>query len=453
MKAVERLRFDLVVIGSGSAASGVATRCRKAGWSVAVIDELPFGGTCALRGCDPKKVLVGNAEAIDQVANLAGKGVRGDGLHIDWPELMRFKRSLIANVPERREEALRNAGIEVFHGHARFVGKTTLEVGGQHLEGKHVLVGTGATPLPLGISGEELLTTSTEFLELDELPRRIVFVGGGFISFEFAHVAVRAGSEVTILHRGPRALPLFDPDLTDRLTERSCLLGIDVRLNTTVTGIERTTTGLVVRGRSGAEEVVVEADLVVHGAGRVPAVDHLDLQVAGIDTDGRRMRLNEFLQSVSNPAVYAAGDAAGVGPALTPVAAYEARLVAVNLLERNQLRADYSVVPSVVFTIPPLASVGLTEEAAKISGLQFRTNLIDTSSWYSSRRVGETHSGSKVLVEEPSGRILGAHLLGPSAEETINLFAMAMRTGTTSSQIKEMLFAYPTHGSDIGYMV
>ncbi|HVT02457.1 MAG TPA: NAD(P)/FAD-dependent oxidoreductase [Thermoanaerobaculia bacterium] len=446
-------QFELVVIGTGSAASAVASRCRKAGWSVAVIDELPFGGTCALRGCDPKKVLVGNAEAIEWARRLAGKGVRQEGLHIDWPELMRFKRSMIAEVPERKEGSFREAGIEIFHGQARFTGKTTLEIAGQRLEGKHVVIASGAKPVPLGIPGEELLTTSTQFLELDELPRRIVFVGGGFISFEFAHVAIRAGRQVTILHRGPRPLPLFDPDLVDRLVEKSRTLGVDIQLDTSVTRIERAKGGFVIHGRHGEKDTRVEADLVVHGAGRVPAVDELDIHAAGIEADGRRIRLNGFLQSVSNPAVYAAGDAAAVGPALTPVAGYEGRIVAANLLEGNHLSADYSVVPSVAFTIPPLAAVGLTEDAATQRGLRFRTNLVDTSSWYSSRRVGETHSGSKVLIEEKSGRILGAHLLGPSAEELINLFAMAMRTGTTSSQIKEMLFAYPTHGSDMAYMV
>lgn len=446
-------RFDLVVIGTGSAASAVAARCRKAGWSVAVIDELPFGGTCALRGCDPKKILVGSAEAIEWARRLVGKGVRQDGLRIDWPELMRFKRSMIAEVPERKEEGFRRAGIEVFHGHTRFTGRATIDVAGQRLEGKHVLIASGAKPVPLGIVGEELLTTSTEFLELDELPPRIVFVGGGFISFEFAHVAIRAGAQATILHRSPRPLPLFDPDLVDRLVEKSRILGIDLRLGTSVTRIERAAGGFVIHGRHDEKETSVEADLVVHGAGRVPAVDDLDLHAAGIDAAGRRISLNEFLQSVSNPAVYAAGDAAAAGPALTPVAGYEGRVVAANLLEGNHLRADYSMVPSVAFTIPPLAAVGLTEDAARRRGLRFRTNLVDTSSWYSSRRVGETHSGSKVLIDEESGRILGAHLLGPSAEEMINLFAMAMRTGTTSSQIKEMLFAYPTHGSDMAYMV
>lgn len=446
-------RFDLVVIGTGEAASAVAARCHQAGWSVAVIDELPFGGTCALRGCDPKKILVGNAEAIEWARRLSGKGIHPNGLRIDWPELMRFKRSMIAEVPQRKEEGFRSAGIEVVRGPARFTGRVTLDVAGQRLEGQDIVIASGAKPVPLGIVGEELLTTSTQFLELDELPRRIAFVGGGFISFEFAHVAIRAGAQVTIFHREPRPLRHFDPDLVDRLVEKSRALGIDLRLDTVVTGIERADRGLVVRGRHDEKETRVEADMVVHGAGRVPAVDDLDLHAAGIEVAGRRMRLNEFLQSVSNPAVYAVGDAAAVGPALTPVAGYEGGIVAANLVEGNHIRADYSVVPRVAFTIPPLAAVGLTEDAARRRGIRFRTILVDTSSWYSSRRVGETHSGSKVLIDEESGRILGAHLLGPSAEEMINLFALAMRTGTTSSQIKETLFAYPTHGSDMAYMV
>jgi glutathione reductase (NADPH) len=446
-------RLDLVVIGTGSAASSVAMPCRKAGWTVAVIDELPFGGTCALRGCDPKKVLVGNAEAIEWARRLRGKGIRDEGLHIDWPELMRFKRSMIAEVSEQKEESFRNAGIEAFHGPARFTDRTTLEVAGQRLEGRHVVIASGARPATLGIAGEELLITSTQFLELEELPRRIVFVGGGFISFEFAHVAVRAGAQVTIVHRGHRPLSLFDPDLVDRLIDKSRTVGIDVRLGTSVTRVERAEGRLIVHGRDDQKETRIEADLVVHGAGRVPAVDDLDLQAAGIDAAYGRIKLNEFMQSVSNPAVYAAGDAASLGPALTPVAGYEGRLVAANLLEGNHLRPDYSVIPNVVFTIPPLASVGLTEVAARQRGLRFRTNFVDTSSWYSSMRVGETHSGSKVLIDEQTDRILGAHLLGPAAEEMINLFAMAMRSGTTSAQIKEMLFAYPTHGSDLAYMV
>ncbi len=164
--------------------------------------------------------------------------------------------------------------------------------------------------------------------------------------------------------------------------------------------------------------------------------------------------VNEFLQSVSNPAVYAAGDAAASGgPPLTPVAGYEGRIVAGNLLEGHHLTADYSAVPSVVFTVPPLASVGLHERSAREQGRRVRVNYAETSSWYSSRRIGETCSGYKVLVDEETGRILGAHLLGPQAEETINLFVMAMRAGVTAASIKDVLFAYPTHASDVAYML
>src|SRR5690606_9951784 len=176
-------RYDLVVIGSGSAASVAAKRCRTAGWSVAVIDHRPFGGTCALRGCDPKKILIGAAETVDQVRRLAGKGVRHGDLELDWPELMGFKRSFTDPVPEARESAFREQGIECYHGRARLAGRNAVAVDEEHLEGRYLLLASGAKPMPLGIGGEEHLVTSDEFMELDELPRRIVLVGGGYIAF------------------------------------------------------------------------------------------------------------------------------------------------------------------------------------------------------------------------------------------------------------------------------
>lgn len=446
--------FDLIVIGTGSAGSGVAYRCRRAGWSVAIVDSRPFGGTCALRGCDPKKVLVGVAEAVDRGQRLAGKGLQPSGLALDWRALIRFKRSVIEHVPADRERGFAQAGIEPFHGRARFVGPTTVQVDGVELHGRRVHVAAGAKPVDLGIPGAEHLVTSEQFLELDELPRRVLFVGGGYISFEFAHVAARAGARATILHRGPRPLERFDPDLVDQLVSRTRELGVDVQLGTEVTAIEPAGGGFVVRASQQGRPRSFEADLVVHGAGRVPEIDDLGLEAAGVEWDARRgVRVNEYLQSVSNPAVYAAGDAAASGPPLTPVAAYEARIVAGNLLEGNHLKADYSIVPSVVFTIPPLASVGLHEREARERGLRVRVNRAETSGWYSSRRVGETCSGYKVLVDEETGRILGAHLVGPQAEETINLFALAMRAGLTGADLRSLLFAYPTHASDIAYMV
>lgn len=448
-------KFDLVAIGTGSAASTVAMACRATGWQVAIVDSRPFGGTCALRGCDPKKVLVGASEVTDWVMRMRGKGVEGGAGRIEWPELMRFKQSFTQPVPKQREESFAKAGIAAFHGRARFVGPAALKVGDDVLEARHIVVAAGAKPAGLKISGETLLTTSDQFLGLDALPRRIVFVGGGYISFEFAHVAARAGAEVTLIHRGAKPLTGFDPGLVELLVERTRELGVDIQLETVVEGIEKGSGALVVHASAAGKKHAVETDLVVHGAGRVPDIDDLGLNVAGVEWDERQgVKVNGYLQSVSNPAVYAAGDAAASGGLpLTPVAGYEGRAVAANLLKGNHAKPDYAGVPTVVFTTPPLAAVGLQEETARERGLKFRVNHANTSGWYSSRRVGEKHSAYKVLIEESSDRILGAHLLGPNSDELINVFALAIRSGIPAASLKEMIFAYPTHGSDVPYML
>jgi glutathione reductase (NADPH) len=183
-------RFDLVVIGTG-VTTAVASRCREAGWTVAVIDSRPFGGTCALRGCLPKKILVGAAEAVHHARDMATIGVPAAALTIDWPALMRFKRSLIDPTPQRTEQAWAKIGVEQFHGRARFVDSTTLAVGGNRLVGRRVLIAAGAMPAPLKFPGADRLATSEDFLNLERMPARIVFIGGGYISFEFAHVAAR----------------------------------------------------------------------------------------------------------------------------------------------------------------------------------------------------------------------------------------------------------------------
>jgi glutathione reductase (NADPH) len=447
-------KFDVIVIGTGSAASSVALRCREAGWQVAIVDSRPFGGTCSLRGCDPKKVLVGAAEVLDWGRRMQGIGIKADNLQMDWSELMRFKRSFTEPVPKRREDEFANAGITAFHGRARFAGPTTIEVGEEKLESRHVVIAAGQAPADLGIPGADNLTTSDQFLDLSELPRRILFIGGGYIAFEFAHLAALAGSQVTVLHRGRRPLTPFDPDLVDQLIARTRELGIDLHLETEATGIEKNSADFIVRASRGEEMVSFHADLVVHAAGRVPEINDLNLEVAGIEWDKRGVRVNEFLQSMSNPAVYAAGDvAASGGPPLSPVSSYAGRLVAANLLKGNHQTTNYLGVPSVVFTIPPLAAVGLSERAAHEQNLEFRVKRAETSSWYSSRRIAESCSGYKLLVEEGTDRILGAHMIGSGAAEVINLFAVAIRSGIRATDLKHTLFAYPTSGSDVTRML
>src|ERR1700682_2623086 len=447
-------KLDVITIGTGSAASTIASRCREAGWQVAVVDSRPFGGTCALRGCDPKKVLVGAAEAVDWMRRMKGKGIQAAKLQIDWPELMRFKRSFTEPVPKRREEGFAKAGVAAFHGRARFVGPTAVEVGEETLEGRYVVIAVGEVPADLEIPGTEHLTIRDQFLELNELPRRILFIGGGYIAFEFAHVAALAGSQVTVLHRGPRPLPLFDPDLVDQLVERTCELGIDVHLGTGAIGIQKSSTQLIVQALASGETRSFQTDMVVHAAGRVPEIKDLNLDAAGIEWENRGVRVNDFLQSVSNPSVYSAGDAAASeGPPLAPAASYEGLIVAANLLKGNHQRPNYLGIPSVVFTIPPLAAVGLSERGAREQNLKFRVKKEMTSTWYSSRRIAETYSGYKVLVEEGTDRILGAHILGSEADEVINLFALAMRSGMRATDLKHMLFAYPTSGSNMTRML
>src|SRR5882724_579696 len=446
--------FDLIVVGTGTAGTSAAYACRSRGWNVAIIDSRPFGGTCALRGCDPKKVLVGATEVIERTRQMAGKGVSCNDVKIDWPALIQFKRTFTKPVPADREQQFPQAGIAVFHGRARFTDKTTIQVGDDTLVGRFVLIAAGAWPARLHIPGEEHLTTSDKFLELDVLPPRILFVGGGYISLEFAHVAARSGAQVVILHRGARPLEQFDPDIVDRLVRATRDLGIALHLKTAVQKIEQRSGEFIVHASVDGTTQTFEADLVVHGAGRVPEIDDLDLETAGVEREKRGVTVNEYLQSVSNPAAYAAGDAAASGgPPLTPVASMEGEVVAANLLKGNHRKPDLAAVASTVYTIPSVASVGLLESAATEQGLKFRVNHQDTSDWYSSRRLGAKHSAFKVLIEESSDRILGAHLIGPHAEEQINLFTLAIRFGIRASDIEQTLFAYPTGASDLSYMV
>lgn len=445
--------FDLVVLGTGASGSAPARKCRKAGWRVAVVDDQPYGGTCALRGCDPKKVLVGAAGVVDWERRMSGKGVTGDA-SIDWPSLMRFKRTFTDSVPASTEAALDKLGIVTLHGAARFVADDRLVVGDRELTARHVVIATGARPRPLGIPGEEHVRTSTDFLDLDVLPTRIAFIGAGYVSFEFAHIAQRAGAQAVVLDRGT-PLAQFDQDVVHRLVAHTRNIGINIRTDADVTAVEQQGTGFRVHVKTPTGTETVIADLVVHGAGRIPNTDRLGAEQGRLDLDSQgALKVNAYLQSVSNPRVYGAGDSTlppGSLP-LTPVAAYEGGIVATNLLKGNSRSPDYRGIPSEVFTIPPLASVGLTEAQARAQGMKVRVKMEDTGEWFSNRRVGEAAAMFKTIVDATTDAILGAHLLGPHAEEVINLFGLAVRHGLTATDVKHMIYAYPTSGSDVAYM-
>ena len=444
--------FDFIVIGTGTAAQVASARVRKAGHSVAVIDTLPFGGTCALRGCDPKKMLLSGAEVIDAAHRMRPHGVTGQ-VQIDWKELIAFKRSFTDPIPKKRESGFKEQGIRAYHGAARFVAPDAVQVNGEVLKGRHILIASGARPIPLTFPGSEHLTTSDAFMELERLPKSIVMVGGGFIAAEFSHIAARAGAKVTVLQRGDRMLPAFDPDLVSWLMEKFRGIGVDVQTGKAVASIEKSQNGYVVRSQTKLGETSVEADLVVHAAGRIPALADLDLATGNIAMERGRLCLNQFMQSTSNPIVYAAGDAAGKGPPLTPVSSHEGKIVARNILDGNREIPDYRGVPSVAFTLPPIASVGLSEAAAREQGIKVRTKSALEPNWYTARRVNETVYGYKTIVDEDRGLILGVHLVGPHVDEVINIFGLAIRHGLTARDLKSAMFAYPTGASDVGYML
>jgi glutathione reductase (NADPH) len=450
---VKTKEYDLIVLGTGDAGQAVALAAAKEKWKVAIIEKKAIGGTCALWGCVPKKVLISGEELANFSQRMAAAGLSSRTTP-DWSELMAFKHRLTRSFSQDSRSRLQKHGIDIYEGTPSFVGEAAIRVSEVILQGGYIHIATGACPRPLGIPGEEFMTTSAEFLYLEELPQRLVFIGGGYISFEFAHLAARYGRSVTIIHRSAGVLKKFDPDLVALLVGASELLGITVATNQTPVRIEKKKDELLVIVQAGEVENEYHADMVVHGAGRVPNIADLNLEAAGIETSQDGVVVNEYLQSISNPRVYAAGDVAAGGLPLTPVAMVEGKVAADNLIYGlKRQRDDYRVVPSVVFTLPKLASVGLQEAEANRQGLQYDVKFRETADWLHNLRINEPFAGFKIILDSSTGRILGAHLLDSHADDLINLFALAMQHNLTAADIKQVLYAYPTASSSVQYMV
>jgi len=419
--------FDVIVIGSGVSGQTVAAACAEAGRRVVVIDREPFGGTCARCGCDPKKVLLAAAEAVTRTEALIGDGVEGVSA-LSWPELITRKRQFTDPVPERITEWFAGMGVELISGAAQITGDIEVTVDGRRLAAGDLVIATGARPRTLDIVGEKLLTSSAEFMELDELPQRIVFAGGGYISFEFAELAARAGADVTIIHRSSRVLVGFDSLLAAKLVDRYRLLGIRVFTDVALEAVVRTPAGELLVGTSAGD---ITADMVVHGAGRVANASGMGLELLGVEASDRGVTVGSSLRSTGHAHVWAVGDAAALGLPLTPVGARQGAIAAANILGGAQ-HFDGTVTPSVAFTDPPLATVGMSAEDALADPARFEVLEHDTSEWFTQKRLAMTHGGARVVIDRATDRILGAHVLGVNADELINVFALAMRLGATS---------------------
>jgi glutathione reductase (NADPH) len=446
--------YDIIIIGTGTAGRTLASKVARSGLKIAIADSREYGGTCPLRGCDPKEVLTDIAEVTDSNNRLIGKGAGTDTpLKIDWTSLIEFKRTFIEGYSRKTENHLVEMGIDTYHGRAHFENQNTIVVGEDKLKGEYIFLATGAKPRKLNIPGEEYIITSEELMEIEKLPEKIIFIGGGYISIEFAHVARRAGAEVIILQRSERVLGAFDFDMVNMLIKASEAVGIKILTNKPVVSVEKENNGLLVRtefkSKSKSETQSFRADMVVHGAGRVADIENLHLEKAGVKIEKGAIAVNKHMRT-SNSKIYAGGDCALEGMQLTPVAILQGEVAAANILDGDRVEADYTGIPSAVFTIPVLASVGIS--VAKDSD-KYKVIFRDRSNWNTTRRAGIEFAASKLIIDEANDRIMGAHILGPHAGEAINIFATVMQLGLKASEIKKLIFSYPTTCSDIPYML
>jgi len=446
-------KFDVVILGGGNAGIGVTGPVRRAGMSVAMIEQDLLGGTCPNRGCTPKKVLVAAGHALHEIERAAVHHIAVGKPRLDWAALIDREKEMIKDIPANLARSMAKRDVEIIKGSAAFAGPSLIRVGSRELEARHIVIATGSKPRPLPIPGAELMITSDEMLSDRSLPMSVIFIGGGVISLEFGHVYARTGTCVTILEALPRLLPAMDADAVSRLQAESERIGISVKTAVSVTRIEHAGGRLRVVFNHGGVEHALEADRVVNGAGRIANVDTLDLAAGNVEHANGRIAVDRHLRSISNPRVHVCGDAVPTSPQLSPIATYEGDIVGRNIVEGPKYSPDYSSMATSVYTEPPLAAVGLTEAAARQKKFAIDVHTNDMHDWFSAKTYAETVAWSKIIVDRTNDRILGAHFVGHSGQELVNLFGLAMRFGITAAQVRENVYAYPTFSSDIKHML
>ncbi len=440
--------FDVFVIGTGTAGETAVSELLKRanGLRIGMADERPYGGTCALRGCQPKKFLVVPAHAALEGRALTKRGFRSPP-QLDWKAMHRSLREFTDPIPHNARAGLEEKGVACFSGHCTFLSPKTLLCGDQKISAGNFIVATGARPQTLSIPGADLALSSEAFLSLVELPERIMFIGGGYVSMEFGYTASAAGASVTVLHRGERILKQFDPDMVSILQDACSTRGMDIRTGEGPKEIRKRDSGryeVILEGDS------LEADLVVAAIGRVPNVQDLGLEKADVAFDSHGIETNRHMRT-SQDHIYAIGDCVK-GVRLSPVSDLQARTAARNILDPGSETADLSTLPSVTFCYPQLAMLGMDEQEAKQRG-NIRIAQGSGAGWPNYRRLNESHVGYKVIIDTETETVLGAHLVGPHAGELINLFALAMKHHIPVKDLQELPWAYPTYSADIKYML
>ena len=432
--------YDLITIGGGS--GGVrASRfsAQRYGKKVAIIENLRIGGTCVMRGCVPKKLLVYGAHFAHDFEDAAGYGWSVNGSKHDWPKLMAAKQKELNRLEDVYHRLLREAGVHEITGTGKLIDAHTVDVNGKTYTAEHILIATGGWPVLPDVPGIEHAITSNEALDLEDLPKRIVIVGGGYIAVEFAGIFSALGAEVTVIIRGDNILRGFDQTMRDALRDEMQKTGINVMSGCQVKSIEKTASGYSLR----LDQVdMLETDLVMYATGRAPNSKGIGLEEAGVKLDRNGAIVVDEYSKTSVDSIYAIGDVTD-RIQLTPVALAEGMAFARTIYDGKPTSVSYENVPSAVFSQPPISTVGLTEEDArknhKVAIYQSRFRPMKHT--LSGR---DEHSVMKLIVDKETDKILGAHMMGADAPEIIQGIGIAVKAGATKADFDATIGIHPT---------
>ena len=449
---MKQKHYDVFVIGSGIAGQTAAKICVNAGLSVAIADKREYGGVCATRGCDPKKVMLQFADLMQHCRQLKDLGI-AEVPKVDWSAVQKFKSQFTDKVPVSTEKNLTELGMDLYHQSPKFLSPTEIEVEGKTVSADKFIIATGYVPRPLKFKGAEWLQNSDDILNLKEIPESAIFIGSGYVGMEFSYMLASLGCKVTMIERGNRALKPFDPFLVAHAQESMKHIGVDFIFNAETTSVEKLTKNHVLNFKVNGKEQSIKSHVIFNTSGRVPSIDLLDLQKANIDADKTGVMVNDFMQSESQPNVYSCGDVSSLSLPLTPLSGLQGYIAGHNIVHGNVKTFEHPLVPSIVFIHPNLASVGFSEEDAKSRYKDIKVYQGDASGWYNAKKENTEVYAYKILVNERTDKIVGAHILSSEANETINIFATAMNNGMTVAAFKKMIFTYPSYANDLKSML
>jgi glutathione reductase (NADPH) len=437
--------FDLFVIGAGSGGVRAARIAAGHGARVGICEESRVGGTCVIRGCVPKKLLVYASHVAEELEDAAGYGWTIGPSEFSWPDLIAAKDREIDRLNGVYLQLLHNAGVRLFEDRGVLVDRHTVRVGAETVTADRILVAVGGRPWVPEIPGIEHVITSDEAFHLPELPGRVAVIGGGFIACEFAGIFSGLGSEVTQIYRGDAVLRGFDGDVRRVVSEGQRRKGIDLRLEENVSGIEKTTDGLRLTLESGDTLVV---DQVMYATGRVPNVRDLGLREVGVDIRASGQVVVDEYSRTSVDNIFAVGDVTN-RVNLTPVATYEGHSFADSEFGGINRPVNHQFVPAAVFSQPPVGTVGYTEEDAPnhVGGIDVYLSEFKPMKHTLSGR--DERALMKLIVARGSQKVVGLHVVGPDAPEIVQGFAVAIKSGLTKERFDCTIGIHPTAAEEL----